>query len=329
MQNHHLFFHTMWRRAATAAALTALLGLAACGDKSVPPAPAADAGSKAPTSAKPSSDEAAQQKARNTYVRVYNLMIDDNRSWAAIYKSYRALNVNGKSHSESSFYGSPDTLAGQIKDLKAARTTGSGDAGMDTAVDGVIAAGEKLLAVWEPMASYYKSKGFLEDKWAKAREADEGMTTGFTTLLARIGGLDVELERVQEARRLEQMAAMKANGNMMGYHTQASLGAAKQFVNALDKVEGLKNKEAVAQADTRATELQTSLEALSKAVSEAKAAAPEGKEPNSGYMNVHNNLQEAIGQWRVFKQSRSEMTWNNIISNYNRAIGTANRGFER
>ena len=48
--------------------------------------------------------------------RVYNLMIDDNRSWAAIYKSYRGLNVNGKSHSESSFYGSPDTLAGQIQE---------------------------------------------------------------------------------------------------------------------------------------------------------------------------------------------------------------------
>ena len=318
--------------AAIAAACT---GLVACG-KSEAPAPGAGqatAQSGSAASAKPTpvaNDEVARSKARNTYTRVYNNMVDDNRSWAAIYKSYRELNVQGKSHSENSFYGTPDTLANQIKDLKAARVAGSGDARLDASVDALVAAGDKLLATWEPMVSYYKSKGFLEDGWAKARAADADMTAGFTGLLSRIDAMDVELDRLQEARRLEEMDGYKKAGDMLGYSTLDTMASAKKFMGALDKVGGdLKNKEAVAAADARASELQTAMEGLSKAVSDAKAKAADGKAPSSNYMSLHDSLQESIGQWRVFKQSRHESTWRNIISYYNNAVGSYNRGFGR
>lgn len=306
--------------------------LTACDDKAPSPAAAAGTAASAPAAGQAAAPdaEAARNKARNTYTRVYNAMVDDNRSWAAIYKSYRGLNVQGKSHSESSFYGSPDTLAKQLKDLKEARASGSGDAQLDAAVDTLVAAGEKLLGTWEPMTPYYQSKGFLEDGWAKARAADADMAAGFTGLLARIDALDVELDRVQEARRLRQMEEMKRQGDMLGYATLDSMAVAKKFMAALDKVSGdLKNKDAVAAADARAADLQASLEGLSKAVADAKAQAKDGKEPHHGYMSLHNSLQEAVGQWRVFKQSRSEMTWRNIVSYYNNAIGTFNRGFGR
>jgi len=306
--------------------------LAACDDKAASPAAGGAAAPAVPAASAPAAPDAdtARNKARNTYTRVYNLMVDDNRSWAAIYKSYRGLNVQGKSHSENSFYGTPDTLANQLKDLKEARAAGSGDTQLDAAVDALVAAGEKLLGTWEPMASYYRSKGFLEDGWAKARAADADMTAGFTGLLARIDGLDAELDRVQEARRRQQMDGMKRQGDLLGYATLDSMATAKKFMAALDKVNGnLKDKEAVAAADARATDLQASLEGLSKAVTDAKAQAKDGKEPHSGYASLHNSLQEAIGQWRVFKQSRSEMTWRNIVSYYNNAIGTFNRGFGR
>lgn len=319
---------------ATTACAALLFVLAACGknDTSAPSASAPASASAAPA-AKPApsaNDEAARNKARNTYTRVYNAMVDDNRSWAAIYKSYRGLSVQGKSHSENSFYGTPDTLATQLKDLKTARATGSGDAQLDAAVDALVASGEKLLATWEPMQSYYKSKGFLEDGWAKARAADADMASGFTGLIARIDTLDVELDRVQEARRQQQMAQARKDGDMLGYSVLDSMASARKFMAALDKVGGnLKDKEAVTAADARATELQTALEGLSKAVSEAKAKAADGKEPHYGYMSLHNSLQESVGQWRVFKQSRSELTWRNIVSYYNNAIQTSNRGFGR
>ena len=68
---------------------------------------------------------------------------------------------------------------------------------------------------------------------------------------------------------------------------------------------------------------------LASGTFEVVGQAKDGKEPHSGYASLHNSLQEAIGQWRVFKQSRSEMTWRNIVSYYNNAIGTFNRGFGR
>jgi hypothetical protein len=323
------------RRLSIVACTAACAALVACGKGEAPPSTAAQppAVSAAATPAKPApvaNDEAARDKARNTYTRVYNLMVDDNRSWAAIYKSYRELNVQGKSHSENSFYGSPDTLARQLNDLKGARVAGAGDAQLDGAVDGVIAAGEKLLATWEPMVSYYRSKGFLEDGWAKARAADADMNAGFSGLLARIDAMDVELDRIQEARRQHQMDEYKKAGDMLGYSTLDTMASAKKFMGALDKVAGsLKNKEAVAAVDARASDLQTALEGLSKAVSDAKAKAAEGKGPSSGYMSLHNSLQESVGQWRVFKQSRHESTWRNIVSYYNNAVGTYNKGFGR
>ena len=320
------------RRLSIVACAAACAALVACGKGEAPASTAAQPPAAA-APAKPApvaNDEAARDKARNTYTRVYNLMVDDNRSWAAIYKSYRELNVQGKSHSENSFYGSPDTLARQLKDLKGARVAGAGDAQLDGAVDGVIAAGEKLLATWEPMVSYYTSKGFLEDGWAKARAADADMNAGFSGLLARIDAMDVELDRIQEARRQHQMDEYKKAGDMLGYSTLDTMASAKKFMGALDKVAGsLKDKEAVAAVDARASDLQTALEGLSKAVSDAKAKAAEGKGPSSGYMSLHNSLQESVGQWRVFKQSRHESTWRNIVSYYNNAVGTFNKGFGR
>lgn len=323
------------RRLSMAACVAACAGLVACG-KSDAPAPTAAAPGAASASATPATpapvanEEAARAKARNTYTRVYNNMVDDNRSWAAIYKSYRELNVQGKSHSENSFYGTPDTLATQIKELKAARVAGSGDAPLDASVDAVIATGDRLLATWEPMVSYYKSKGFLEDGWAKARAVDADMTAGFTGLLSRIDAMEVELDRFQEARRLKEMDEFKKAGDMLGYSMMDTMASAKKFMGALDKVGGdLKNKEAVAAADARASELQTAMEGLSKAVSEAKTKAAGGKEPSSNYMSLHDSLQESIGQWRVFKQSRHESTWRNIISYYNNAVGKYNKGFDR
>jgi hypothetical protein len=257
-------------------------------------------------------------------------MVDDNRSWAAIYKSYRGLNVQGKSHSENSFYGTPDTLAGQLKDLKEARVAGAGDAQLDAAVDALVVAGEKLLATWEPLVSYYRSKGFMEDGWARARAADADMNAGFTGLLSRLDAMDVELDRMQQARRQQQMDEFKAAGNLLGYSTLDTMASAKKFMASLDKVGGnLKDKDAVAAVDARASELQTALEGLSKAVSDAKAKAADGKEPHRGYMSLHDSLQESVGQWRVFKQSRQEGTWRNIISYYNSAVGTYNKGLGR
>lgn len=303
--------------------------LVACNEKGngkAPPAPTPPAATAVP-GAPPAQDNAARAnaKARGEYVRAYNDLIDDNRSVAARYKSYLRMGVGGKLPNSSAFYGSPSDLRPILDELKSARAAGSGDAALDTAVDGVMAAGEKLVAVWTPLDPYYASKGFLEDKWVRARGADEDMRGAFTGLLAQIDKLGSELDRVQTQQRAERMAKLKEKGDMVGYHMLGSMALAKKFVNSLDGIDGLKNREAVARTDALAAELQSALADYAKAIADAKAK--DGKAPHYGYAGLHDKLQSMIGQWRVFKDSKSSMTFGNISSYYNDAVSTYNSGF--
>ena len=97
--------------------------------------------------------------------------------------------------------------------LKTARATGSGDAQLDGAVDPLVAAGEQLVSVWTPMDSYFRTKAFLDDDWAKAKESDAVMTAGFTGVIASTDKLGKELDRLQDAQRMERMAKLKEQGD--------------------------------------------------------------------------------------------------------------------
>ena len=318
---------TLW----TLFAASALgLSLTACNDKQSPAEPAAKAPAASPAPAAPSNaaeTEQKQAKARNDYNRAYNRLIDDNRSVAAKYKSYVGLGINGKKKSPSSFYGAPDDVERVMTDLKAARAVGSGDAQLDAAVDNLIAAGDKLVATWTPMDSYFRTKAFLDDDWAKAKANDAAMTAGFTGVIAGIDKLGSELDRLQDAQRVERMAKLKSQGDMVTYNLLNTMDYAKQFVTELDKLDSLKNKEVVAKVDERVKALEAALADLSQALRDEKQKT--GKELDGGYASLVGKMESMIGQWRTFKNSKSPLTYRNIIGYYNDAIGIYNRGLNR
>ena len=140
-------------------------------------------------------------------------MDERRRSVAAKYKRYIGLGVNSKRKSPSSFYGSPSDVEPLMTRLKTARATGSGDAQLDGAVDPLVAAGEQLVSVWTPMDSYFRTKAFLDDDWAKAKESDAVMTAGFTGVIASTDKLGKELDSLQDAQRMERMAKLKEQGD--------------------------------------------------------------------------------------------------------------------
>ncbi len=318
------------RLLATAACAALLTGLAACGRNETPTPPVGPpaSGSAAPA-AKPDAATAAQAQARNAYNKAYNALIDDNRSVGAKYRSYLKMNVMSKSPSGGFFYGSPSDVESILAGLRTARAAGSGDAPLDASVDGLVQAGEKLVAIWTPLDPYYQSKGYLEDKWVKAREVDGDLRAGFTGLLTANDRLGSELDRVQEALRAERMAKLKEQGDMLGYQLLATMAGAKKFTEALDKTEGLKNKEAVAQVDARASELQALLAEYNKALADAKAEAKDGKEPHYSYATLHDKLQSMIGMWRTYKESKLPSSLSTTVGYYNDAVGTYNSGFGR
>ena len=318
---------TLWTLL-TASALG--LGLTACNDKQPPAEPAVKAPATSPAPAAPSNAaemEQKQAKARNEYNRAYNRLIDDNRSIAAMYKSYVGLGINGKKKIPSSFYGAPDDVERVMKDLKAARAVGSGDAQLDGAVDSLIAAGDKLATTWASMDSYFRTKAFLDDNWAKAKANDAAMTAGFTGVIASIDKLGSELDRLQDAQRVERMAKLKSQGDMVTYNVLNTMDYAKKFVTELDKLDSLKNKEAVAKVDERVKALEAALTDLSQSLRDEKQKS--GKELDTGYTNLVGKMESMIGQWRTFKDSKSPMTYRNIIGYYNDAIGIYNRGLNR
>ncbi|MEG2046983.1 MAG: DUF3829 domain-containing protein [Comamonas sp.] len=321
----------MFKQSVMTMAVAAACGLAlvGCGDDKKP---AADSGgSPAPAAApaaKPAANEEAQTKARNAYSQAYNTMIDDNRAVAAYYRSYKGLGIGGKKRNEHGFYGGPDDIERKIKPIKEVRAagSGSGDAQLDAAADATVAAGEKLMAIWSTMDPYFRGKGFLEDKWAKADANDAAMKAGFEGMIASIDKFGTELDRVQDQKRQERLAKYKADGNMLMFNTLTAMDQAKKLVNGVDKTDNLKNKDAVAKVDEVAKQLEATLVDMNKSIADEKAKT--GKDPHYTYKSLSDKLSTMIGSWRTLKNNPSQNGYRNMIGYYNDAVGYMNRGFQ-
>lgn len=315
----------------TLAAVSACgLALVGCGDDKKPDAgngkPASPAAS-APAAKPATNDAEAQAKARNAYSQAYNSMIDDNRAVAAYYRSYKGLGIGGKKRNEHGFYGGPDDIERKIKPIKEVRGagSGSGDAQLDSAADAVVASGEKLKAVWSTMDPYFRSKGFLEDKWAKAEENDAAMKAGFEGMIASIDKFGTELDRVQDQKRQERLAKYKAEGDMLMFNMLTAMDQAKKLVNGVDQTDNLKNKDEIAKVDATAKQLEATLVDLNKAIADEKAKS--GKDPHYNYKSISDKLSTVIGSWRTLKNNPSQNGYRNMVGYYNDAVGYMNRGF--
>ena len=309
------------------------LALVGCGDDKKPGASSSPAAASAPSpeaaASKAAADTEAQAKARNAYSKAYNSMIDDNRAVAAYYRSYKGLGINGKKRSPYGFYGGPDDIERMIKPIKEVRSAGSssGDAQLDSAADGVVSSGEKLIAIWSSMDPYFRSKGFLEDKWAKADANDAAMRGGFEGMIADIDKLGNELDRVQDQKRQERLAKYKAEGDMVMFNVLTAMDQAKKLVNGVEATNNLKNKEAVAKVDEIAKQMEATLADLNKALADEKAKT--GKDPHYNFKSISDKLTTVIGSWRTLKTSPTSSGYRNLVGYYNDAVGYMNRGFDR
>ena len=307
------------------------LALVGCGDDKKPDAggtPTAPAASKPAAATKPAvNDEQAQIKTRNAYSQAYNSMIDDNRSVAAYYRSYKGLGIGSKKRNGIGFYGGPDDIDRKIKPIKESRNAGSGDALLDSAADAVVASGEKLMAVWAPLDPYFRGKGFMEDNWAKAEENNAALSAAFEGMISDIDKLGKELDRVQDQKRQERLAKYKAEGDMLMFNTLTAMDLAKKLVNGVDKTENLKNKEEIAKVDATTKQLEAVLVDLNKAIADERAKT--GKDPHYNFKLIADKLSTLIGGWRTLKNMPMQSTYRNVIGYYNDAIGYMNRGFDR
>ena len=324
-----LFQHSAVTLAVLAISSLALVG---CGDDKKPDAgsaPAAGSSSPAAAATKPAADAEAQAKARNAYSKAYNGMIDDNRAVAAYYRSYKGLGISSKKHSPNGFYGGPDDIQRMIKPIKEVRGAGSssGDAQLDSAADAVVASGEKLIAIWGTMDPYFRSKGYLEDKWAKADANDAAMRGGFEGMIADIDKLGNELDRVQDQKRQERLAKYKAEGDMVMFNVLTAMDQAKKLVNGVEATNNLKNKEAVAKVDDIAKQMEVTLADLNKALADEKAKT--GKDPHYNFKSISDKLTTVIGSWRTLKAIPTPAGYRNLVGYYNDAVGITNSGFGR
>ena len=92
------------------------------------------------------------------------------------------------------------------------------------------------------------------------------MTAGFAGVIASTDKLGKELDRLQDAQRVERMTKLQEQGDMVTYNVLGTIEASKQFVNARDKLDNLKNKPVVAEVDARVKTLEAALAELKKAL---------------------------------------------------------------
>ncbi|MDQ8028153.1 MAG: DUF3829 domain-containing protein [Brevundimonas sp.] len=288
---------------ATASVLT--LGLAACGDGAGKEGGAASVAEAAGST--------ATQEKFNHYVEGFNKLIDDSWGVSNNFRSYQQLDIPNKSASDSIYF--PEnitTLEGAIEALKEGRALNGGNqaTAADAAVDKLLPRLEALLTQWKTLDPYYESRRYREDGLAQGKAADAGLKSAYEAALAGIEEFDTALTQYLRARDEAQLAEYRAAGHGELASLMDAMQKADHFSDSV--IEGNK-----AEADRQLPALEAAVAEVRKA--EGTLAADDGNKTE--FKLIADYLESMIGDYRDYKQSDSDSDREDVVDNYNRAVG--------
>jgi hypothetical protein len=130
------------------------------------------------------------------------------------------------------------------------------------------------------------------------------------------------LSREQKKRNMQVLAKLKEEGNLLGYGTKLALQQGDELLSLFANEADIKNPEKYQQADQLIAQLEKTLAEQREHYAAAKA---KNASPDSWHESAASYLTSMVGSYRDMKQSKRPKDFNEMVSNYNKAVENANR----
>lgn len=287
----------------------AAISVTACGQ-------GGDGKAGAPKSVAAASGNEATQNKFSLYTDAFNDLIDDFFGIQKNYNDYVEENIPAASASSSiSFSENISTLERSLTKLREGRALAGGPqaAKADAAVDTLLAEGDKLLAQWKTLDTYYESKAYREDNLAKGKAAHPALMAAYEGTLGGIKSLDAALTEHLRARDAARIADFQRKGNTAAYNVLNTMQQADMFSSAV-----------IAGNAAEADQLLPLVVAANAELHKTEAATADGADNKVEYHLISGYIDGMIGDYRDYKQDGEESDRGNVVEAYNNAVEQMN-----
>ncbi len=298
-------------------AIAAVSLLPACGQS-----PAGD--NATATSPAPDGDGQAESGDKfNGYVKGYNTLVS-TFGLRPQYETYLGQRIKQKGIDDS-FIINVGWLDNALDELKAARAVPCKCRGLDAAGDRMVPVLERLVGRLKGLETYYASRAYYKDGLARGKREDPLVIADFEAALGLMQPLSDAIDAVQAKNDEAELAGLKREGDMVGYHGGLALQRSKALIAMFDAPEDARDPNQLQRADALAAEVETALGDARAALDKSKGASdPDKGLRNSMYDTVIDRLTGMIGQYRGFRRSRSTADYQMMVANFNDAVEHSN-----
>lgn len=287
----------------------AALSVASCGQ-------GGDGKAGAPKSVAAAGGNEATQNKFSLYTDAFNDLIDDFFGIQKNYNDYVEENIPAASATSSiSFSENISTLERSLAKLREGRALAGGPqaAKADAAVDALLTEGDKLLAQWKTLDTYYESKAYRDDNLAKGKAAHPALMSAYEGTLGAIKSLDAALTEHLRARDAARVVEYQRKGNTAAYNVLNTMQLADLFSSAV--IEGN-----TAEADR----LLPLVVAANAELHKTEAATAAGADNKVEYDLISGYIDGMIGDYRDFKQDGDQSDRGDVVEAYNNAVEQMN-----
>ncbi|MGB4811796.1 MAG: DUF3829 domain-containing protein [Methylophilaceae bacterium] len=265
----------------------------------------------------------SQSAKSDAYVKTHNGLIGmfygQHQGLADLLESYEAQHLSEKAKLETSeplLYLNTSMLRNALGTLKEAQAI-KPDSKLEK-LHGIgaqmLTNGDLLLSKGIELESYFHSKKYLEDGYAKAKAENAGFVKVWTQFNADAELLAAETGKLEHERLLKQIADEKGKGNLRYAAKLQTMVTANDVLDMFKSENDFKDKEKFKVADGLIAELEKST---------ADINTLKDKEPgmsDSAYTSTFENINNFIGDYRELKGSGRLNSFNEMVRHYNQAL---------
>ena len=272
-------------------------------------------------------DNASAIKKYNAYVSAFNSVNDmfygQTKGMMALMAEYRSQRLGTRTSTgrEPILFLNTSMVRNSVQALQeSARHKGSPDhAKIEAIAQRMETNGSELLKLGITLQSYFRSKKYIEDELALAREQDAEFLRRWQQFIDDHDQLGEEISVVERMDRIASIAQYRAQGKNLQAATSESMLYASDLIDVFDEPADFKDPEKVKAGDTIVQKLERASEEM-RAETE-KLSINEGR----SHFSVYERLVQLMGSYRELKRSRGREKFESMVEYYNYAIKTYER----
>jgi hypothetical protein len=264
----------------------------------------------------------------DAYTSAYNILVGANSGLQGDFDEYERAQITGPEPMPGNVHLIEGWLNTGRDKLAAARAMpGGGEADLDSAADHLLPPLNTLLAHRSGLNTYYESGAWRDDKLARGKREDVVLVSQYKAVLAAMTRFDAAMSHARDARQLAELDQLKRSGDMVGYQSELALRQARDLLHCFQSNEDLQNPAALKLADTRAAELQKTLEAQHAVVSKAQSSGvsdPQARGRLSTWGITGDNLARVLAAYRELRAGGGLKSYDEMVEQYNETVQAVN-----